>query len=242
LLPEGVRCAGGHAIRFVASNELGEDGYEHRIYATGQVSTRPHSWHDLFNALVWMRYPHIKTTLNKLHYQAGAEQKSANRGPLRDALTLFDECGAIVMSDREDILGALAERRWRDAFLAEGFDTSVVISVIGHALLEKFMAPYKSMCANVLFIRAPAEFLARPRQQRAQGLDLVVSELLLNGAVLRNPACLSPLPLAGVPRWWPRADQDGPGFYLDRDVFRHPPANLKPAQIHLPDWGTVRAA
>jgi len=241
LLPEGLCSAGGHPIRFVPSNEVGDDGYEHRIYTTGQVSTRPQSWHDLFNALVWMRYPHIKTALNSLHYQAGAGQKSASRGPVRDALTLFDECGAIVVSDRQDILHALAERRWRDAFLVGGFDNSVVISVIGHAMLEKFMAPYKSMCANVLFLQAPTDFFAHTRQQRALTLDLVVAELLLNGEALRNPACLSPLPLAGVPGWWPRAAQDEPGFYLDLDVFRPPPANLAPAQVHLSSWPHVSA-
>lgn len=236
LLPGGIRSAGGHAIRFVDSNELGDDGYEHRVYTTGRVSTRPRSWHDLFNALVWMRYPHVKTALNRLHYRAGAAQKTASRGSLRDALTLFDECGAIVISSRRDILDALADRRWREAFLAEGFDASVVISVIGHAMLEKFLTPYKSMCANVLLIQAPPELLAQNRQQRALILDLAVADLVSNGAALRNPSCLSPLPLAGVPGWWPEADQDEPGFYLDRDVFRPAPVNLAPARIHLPDW------
>jgi len=236
LLPDGLRSAGGRPIRFVASGELGDDGYEHRIYTTGQVSTRPNSWHDLLNAMVWMRYPHIKSAMNRLHYQAGAGQKSGSRGPLRDALTLFDECGAVVLSDRKDILGALAERRWRDAFLAEGFDTSVAISVIGHAMLEKFLAPYKSMCANVLFVLAPAEFLAGTPQQRSLSLDPLVAELITQGDALRNPACLSPLPLAGVPGWWPQPDQNEPGFYRDLDVFRPPRAGLTPARIHLPAW------
>jgi len=236
LLPEGLRSGGGRPIRFVASNELGDDGYEHRIYTTGRVSTRPQNWHDLFNALVWMRYPHIKTALNRLHYRAGAGQKSASRGPLRDALTLFDECGAIVVSDRPDILTALAERRWRDAFLAEDFAASVVISVVGHAMLEKFAAPYKSMCANVLFLQAPADFLAHARRQQALTLDLVVADLVATGDALRNPACLSPLPLAGVPGWWPRAAQIEPGFYLDLDVFRPPSPDLAPAPIHRPVW------
>lgn len=238
-MPEGLRSAGGHPIRFVSSDELGDDGYEQRIYTTGQVSTRPRNWHDLFNALVWMRYPHIKTALNSLHYLAGAGRKSASRGPLRDALTLFDECGAIVVSDRRDILCALAERRWRDAFLAEGFETSVVISVVGHAMLEKFLAPYKSMCANVLYLEAPADFLVHNPQQRALTLDRVVAELVSHGDALRNPARLSPLPLAGVPGWWPRAAQDEPGFYLDRHVFRPPSASLAPACIHRPDWGPL---
>jgi len=241
LLPAGLCSAGGHAIRFVASNEPGEDGYEHRIYTTGRVSTRPENWHDLFNALVWMRYPRTKIALNRLHYQAGAGRKSGSRGPLRDALTLFDECGAIVVSDSRDMLGALVERRWGDAFLAPGFDSSVAVSVIGHALLEKFLAPYKSMCANVLFVLAAPEFLALTPQKRASAIDAVVAELVSDGGALRGPSQLSPLPLAGVPGWWPRDDQRQSGFYLDRGVFRPPPANFAPAPIHRPAWEPASA-
>lgn len=236
LLPDGLLSAGGHAIRFVDSSGLGDAGYEHRIYTTGQVSTRPQSWHDLFNALVWMRYPQIKTALNKLHYQAGAGRQDGIRGPLRDALTLFDECGAIVMSDRPDILHALAERRWRDAFLTDGFDCAVAISVIGHAMLEKFLSPYKAMTANALFVQVQPGFLTLPRQQRAARLDLEAAERLSKGTFLHAPASLSPVPLAGVPGWWPRDAQDEYGFYLDRSVFRPPPADLTPARIHCLGW------
>lgn len=88
MLPVDLCSAGGHAIRFVASGELGDDNYEHRIYTSGQVSTRPQSWHDLFNALVWMRYPRIKTALNSLNYQAGAVHKGGSRGPLYYAARL----------------------------------------------------------------------------------------------------------------------------------------------------------
>jgi len=231
LLPKALLSAGGHAIRFAASDELGQDGYEHRIYTTGQVSTRPDNWHDLFNALVWMRYPKIKTALNRLHFEAGAERKSARRGPLRDALTLFDECGAVVVSDRPGILRDLAERRWRDAFLAADFINATAISVIGHAMLEKFMNPYKSMCANVLYVQAPPAFLALDRQKRIELIDRVIADKLLNGSILANPASLSPLPLAGIPGWWPREGQVQDGFYLDRNVFRPPSADLRPVRI-----------
>lgn len=232
LLPGSLRSAGGQVIRFVNSDELAEDGYEHRIYTTGQVSTRPNDWHDLFNALVWMRFPHIKTALNRLHYQSGAGRKTGARGPLRDALTLFDECGAIVTAEHADILRALAERRWREAFLAEGFADSVAITVIGHAMLEKCLNPYKSMCANVLFVQAPVGFFTLSRPQRAEHLDRAVAELLLDGVTLSSPAGLSPLPLAGVPGWWPPGAQREAGFYLDRRVFRPPPPGFQPAHIH----------
>lgn len=240
MLPADLCSAGGHAIRFVASGELADDNYEQRIYTTGLVSTRPQSWHDLFNALVWLRYPLIKTALNRLHYQAGAGHKNGERGPVRDALTLFDECGVIVISDRPEVLQALAERRWRDAFLDAAFDTSVWLSVIGHALLEKYLSPYKAMTAKALLLQVDSEFLALPRQLRTAELDRQVAELVSGGVALRNPACLSPLPLAGVPGWWPRQAQNDGQFYLDREVFRQAPAGLKPAPLHRLAWRPAR--
>ncbi len=153
-------------------------------------------------------------------------------GPLRDALTLFDECGVIVISDRPDILQALAERRWRDAFLADAFGTSVLVSVVGHAMLEKYLSPYKAMTANALLVQVNTEFLALSKQERPGRLDREIAELLVSGNVLNSPACLSPLPLAGVPGWWPRQEQQDGRFYMDSDVFRKPPAELTPAPLH----------
>lgn len=231
MLPAGLKSAAGQTIRFVASNQLADDGYEHRIYTTGQVSTRPDSWHDLFNALVWMRYPNIKTAINKLHYQAGSKQKSGGRGRLRDALTLFDECGVIVFSNRLEILKALAERRWSDAFRANAFRTSVGLSVSGHAMLEKYLSPYKAMTAKALLVQVDTDFMNLPRPEMLDYLDREISQHMLNGMVLTQPACLSPLPLAGVPGWWALDEQNENRFYSDQQVFRPAPAELIPAPV-----------
>ena len=192
LLPAGLCSADGKAIRFVASNQLADDNYEHRIYTTGQVSTRPDSWHDLFNALVWMRFPLKKTAMNSLHYQAGANVKFGRRGQLRDALTLFDECGVIVFSNRLDMLEALAERRWSDAFLADSFKTSVTLSTCGHAMLEKYLSPYKAMTAKALLVYVNADFIKLPREESLNLLDREIARQMLNGKILSKPACLSP--------------------------------------------------
>lgn len=231
LLPDGLKSAGGQTIRFVASHQLADDSYERRIYTTGQVSTRPDSWHDLFNALVWMRYPRIKTAMNQLHFAAGGNQKKGGRGPLRDALTLFDECGVIVFSDRQDILEALAERTWSNAFRADAFSTSVGLSVSGHAMLEKYLSPYKSMTAKALLVQLDAEFMSLPRREILDYLDREISQQMLDGKVLTRPACLSPLPLAGVPGWWAPEEQEEKRFYSDLQVFRPAPAELIPAPV-----------
>ena len=231
LLPHGLLSAGGHSIRFVDSDQLADDAYEHRIYTTGQVSTRPDSWHDLFNALIWMRYPRIKTAMNKLHHQAGARLKSGSRGELRDALTLFDECGVIVFSDRLEILTALAERRWSDAFLSGDFGTSVGLSVSGHAMLEKYLLPYKAMTAKALLFHVDTGFMKLSRPEMIDLLDREIANQFLSRQVLIKPACLSPLPLAGVPGWWPRDEQEDDMFYCDPQVFRPAPSGLNPVPV-----------
>lgn len=231
LLPTGLCSKGGHAIRFVASDELAEDNYEHRIYTTGQVSTRPDSWHDLFNALVWMRFPHIKTAMNVLHYSAGAKHKRGSRGKLRDALTLFDECGVIVFSDQADQLESLIERRWSEAFQKDDFSTCVGVSICGHAILEKYLAPYKAMTAKALYIHVNTEFMKLPRQDRLDHIDRHLAHQMINSDILSKPACLSPLPLAGVPGWWPQAEQTDSRFYSDMKVFRSAPAK--------PNWAPI---
>lgn len=232
LLPDGLNSASGHAIRFVPSDQLTDDTYEHRIYTTGQVSTRAGSWHDLFNAFIWMRYPRIKTAMNKLHYQAGAEAGSGTRGHLRDALTLFDECGAIVYSVRGDLLNALAERRWSDAFLSDDFRSSVEVSVSGHALLEKYLSPYKAMTAKALFFQVDTEFMTLSKPEMIAHLDVEIANQMLTGQILNKPSSLSPLPLAGVPGWWPQIEQETDMFYSDTMVFRPAPAELTPVSVH----------
>ena len=53
--------------------------------------------HDFFNGLVWLRFPRAKRRLNELQAAEIARAGiGAARGPLRDALTLFDENGAVL--------------------------------------------------------------------------------------------------------------------------------------------------
>jgi hypothetical protein len=220
---------GGHPIRFVDSTQLDEDNYEHRIYTTGQVSTRPDSWHDLFNALVWMRFPKIKTAMNHLHYQAGAKEKSGSRGKLRDALTLFDECGVVVFSNDMAKLESLSRRLWSTAFRNGDFNSCVGVSICGHAILEKYLKPYKAMTAKAVFIHIASDFSELPRQEMLSYLDQQLAQRMLDGDTLDKPACLSPVPLAGIPGWWSLDEQVNTRFYEDLEVFRPAPAKLSPA-------------
>ena len=218
LLPPGQAGAGDKRIRFRPAAELPGVAYEKHIFETGEVSTREKNWHDVFNALVWCRFPYLKTAMNEVHYRHLAEEKGGRRGDRRDALTLFDESGVIVFSGDEALLSALSERNWQAAFLdrREAWKEAGVM-VCGHAILEKFLAPYKSLTAHALLLP-----LSEPAC--VAGVDGMLAEGVRNGSLLQSPRDLSPLPLMGIPGWWGGGEQDEQ-FYADRDVFRIPTNN-----------------
>jgi hypothetical protein len=234
LLPAGLRTASGHPVRFEAQERLPPAPYELRIHETGVVSTRAHSWHDLFNALAWARLPSIKRAINALHCRPGPPLAGDVRGPLRDALTLFDECGVVVACADVSLLTALARRDWSRAFEHHraAWAADVTVVVVGHAMLEKFLAPYKAMTANALLVGVSAAFRDLPREARLRRLDVGIAGRMLADSMLTRTRDLSPLPLAGIPGWWTDEAQ-GPAFYRDADVFRPPPAGLTPSPVHV---------
>ena len=215
LLHSGRAGAAGKPIRFCSAADLPGVAYEKHIFETGEVSTRENSWHDLFNALVWCRFPLLKTAMNEVHYRHLDEEQEGRRGSRRDALTLLDESGVIVFSRDEALLSALSARNWDAAFmqLRSAWNETEVM-VCGHAILEKFLAPYKSLTAHALLV--PVRGSAG-----AADLDAVLAEGVSTGSLLKTPGDLSPLPLAGIPDWWTEGDQDA-AFYADRQVFRPP--------------------
>jgi Protein of unknown function (DUF3025) len=123
---------------------------------------------------------------------------------LRDALTLFDEFGALWPDAPPALAQALAARDWQTLFVGQrALWAGHRFEIFGHALLEQLdTAPRKGLTAHVLL----ADALALSPAQWA-----------------RKP--FFPLPVLGIPGWWP-ANQD-PAFYEDARIFR--PPRLKPA-------------
>lgn len=240
LLAVNLESHGGQRIRFVPARDLPGIEYEYHIYTTGQVSTRENNWHDLFNALAWSCFPQLKVAMNSVHFNARKPSKTQSRGKVRDALTLLDESGAIVVSSNADRLDAYATHDWSRVFLAgeshsaaselgwQNDDTHVF--VCGHALLEKFLKPYKAITAHALLVLVDDEMMAMPRETLLSELDRTLAKLMVNGQLLDTPGCLSPLPVMGIPGWWPHGAQDSE-FYADRQVFRLPREGRQKAPI-----------
>jgi hypothetical protein len=214
LLPKRAVSGSGARIRFVPASRLAGVSYEQHIYETGEVSTRAANWHDLFNALVWCRLPRLKSAMNTLHYRHLDDGPEGGRGSVRDALTLLDESGVIVMGTNSAVLGGLKARDWNSAFVAhrDAWRDEVRVLVCGHAILEKFLQPYKSITAHALYLHVG-------QLPGTQELDSQLAGALLEDHVLHSTSGLSPLPLTGIPGWWPEGPQDT-DFYADRSVFR----------------------
>lgn len=231
LLPAGVTSGGGKPLRFVPASARPGVPYEAHIFETGEVPTREDDWHDLFNALAWCRWPRLKAALNAAHYRRLDDDVGGRRGPRRDALTLLDESGALVLSAQGGLLGALAARDWDGAFRghADGWRRSTRVLVVGHAQLDKLRAPYKAATAQALLLEVGpgADLQGSDALSR---IDAALAEAIAGGTLCRATTDLSPLPLAGIPGWWPGA-QDA-AFYADRTVFRPPRAGLATALLH----------
>ena len=231
LLPANLCNHRGHPIRFVPAETLPVTAYEEHIYRSGEISTRADNWHDLCNALVWARLPRVKVAMNTLHHRQTDPARPHKRGPVRDALTLFDECGVIVASTNGVFLQRLALRDWSVFASRSTWKNDVRLLVSGHAILEKCLAPYKSLTAQTLLIQLDGQTPLSNDKILIRELDAGLSQMMLAGEILRSPACLSPLPLMGIPGWWVDGPQDS-AFYDDPGVFRRPSAGFKQAPVH----------
>jgi len=216
----------GARIHFAPSTTaMSAADYETRILRTGAVPTRSGNPHDAFNALCWMAFPAFKRACNALHaaqLARGAAAPEAGRGPVRDALTLLDESGVLVLCGDQALAGLLAARRWKELFWTRRADVARALRffVCGHALYEKLLAPYPAITGRALIVTAPAAVFEREPAAQRRFADAAAARALRNGIAA---AQVPPLPLAGIPGWDP--GNGAAGFYDNAAVFRPPQAS-----------------
>ena len=183
--------------------------YEQFIFQTGCVPTRD-NLHDFFNGLCWMVFPQTKQKLNRLQAaEIAAAGIRSVRGPVRDAITVFDENAALLHAP-DALWDALVARQWQRLLAGDlrplWHEARLVL--FGHALLEQLVCPYKSITAHVWRVQGAMEAVA--------DLDAWLAHDLTAAKLASKP--FAPLPVLGVPGWWP-ANED-PAFYGDVQVFR----------------------
>jgi hypothetical protein len=215
----------GRRLRLVAPQPRGtapEDKYEARIYLNGEVELRPANWHDLMNALVWLVFPRAKAALNARHYRALLQQRSAgalNRGPLQDAMTLFDEGGVIVAGDA-DLLLLLREFRWKELFWHNRARVAshMRFYLFGHALYEKALHPYAGITGRGILFEVNENFFGAGTGAQIAQLDAMLEKSLLDEGAWKATRELAPVPVLGVPGWCP--DNERSEYYDNTDYFR----------------------
>ncbi|MDM0078048.1 DUF3025 domain-containing protein [Variovorax sp. J2P1-59] len=196
-------------LRFVPGDSAPSgEAYEAFIFRTACVPTRD-NLHDLFNGLVWLHFPQAKRRLNELQSTEIARAGiGATRGPLRDALTLFDENGA-VLDAPPALWEALIARDWQQLFVTRREQwREARLLIFGHALLEKLCSPRKAATAHVLVAPGATRSIA--------AADAAIASALQPAHLALKP--FTPLPVLGVPGWW--APNEAPAFYDDPRVFR----------------------
>ena len=210
--------------RFVDNELLEQDGryYEAYIYATKQIPTRSENYHDFFGSLIWCLFPKSKACINQLHMQDIQQAGVSPRTPLRNKLTLLDECGVIIAYSKQQqaTIQALQQHEWKQAFWQqrEHWWQQLQPVVIGHAIYEMVTKPFLGLTAKCWFIKVPDAYFQWSLAAQYHFLDEQLSQQLKQTDILFTAEQLTPLPLLGVPGWYD--DNQQPEFYSNTGYFR----------------------
>ncbi|MDR3426302.1 MULTISPECIES: DUF3025 domain-containing protein [Silvimonas] len=216
-IPDRPRAQSGAIIQFVDPDSLTRY-YEAEIHELGRVATRLDDWHDCFNAMIWLTFSRTKAALNALHYRHLPQGGKGQRGPIRDAATLFDECGLIVPYCDAALLDALRGHDWHQLFVQRRADWGQTIEAVcfGHANYEALLEPFTGLTGKCWPVPVSAEYFRWPQAQKLAWLDDYLAAQI-NADQLQTPRQLPPLPYLGVPGWWPEQDAS---FYANTKYFR----------------------
>ena len=225
-LESPITVQSGLPLRFViqkTGKQNFELQYEPLCYLKGEVQTRKNNWHDLFNALVWLTFPKTKAAINARHYKslmARQDEKTSQRGSVRDMNTLFDESGVVVVCADPALSFLLLNFKWKALFWEnrKQLKSSMGFYLFGHGLYEKALDPYIGLTGQGLLLRVDAVFFEMPPELQMRHVDTRVADYINNPTHCVNTRELTPVPLLGIPDWTP--ENISPDFYDNTDYFR----------------------
>jgi Protein of unknown function (DUF3025) len=205
--------------------------YEQYIFETRRIPTR-NNVHDLFNGLVWLRFPNTKRLLNRLHVSEIEKQQlekqvirtslQNNRTRLRDKLTLWDEGGLIWLSTRRDLTMMLQAKQWQRLFVEnrQAVEQHVRCIIFGHAIYEKLLNPYLAITANSHCLWVNEAMLHQVDWGAYGEVDQYLADAIHTTIAQQQVGHINfyPLPVMGIPGW--HADNHLPAFYDNEQVFR----------------------
>jgi len=197
--------------------------YEERILEQGVVATRMQNWHDLFNALIWVRYSSLKSAVNSRYVAEFPNGTGCTeRSRVQMALTHFDEAGVVVAVDSQVLIDAWNRHDWAGVFAnpVAPWHKHARMLAFGHALYEHCLSPHQLLVGKAIVVRS---------EQPPTSMVDALADAILAGQLLSDPLDLRPLPLSGIPGWC--TDQDE-RFYRDAPCFRP----LRPGRAYPAPW------
>lgn len=200
-----MKTESGKPVRFVPPGP-DDPYYEIGVYETGRVSTRPENLHDWFNALAWLAFPITKARINALHARALPHEPKGRRSPLRDLLTIFDEGGAIVVSEDSKLLELFRSGNWKALFWEnrDQVRKEMKVTVFGHAVMEQALEPRPGITCKAFVLPGG-------------DIDAEIAGCLSALPAGASPKALLPLPVFGYPGW---SEGQDAAFYDDKRYFR----------------------
>lgn len=149
-----------------------DDLYDGSISLNGEVPCLNESYHDLFNALIFAAFPRSKRLLHRRQHLAQTRwlervgidpsrpRLPGRRSREQDALTIFDEGGALLAFTNETLQDWSC---WTEAKPIEALGGAQKgrIVLFGHALLEHLFEGQKTFRASGIALKSP-EPLAGP--------------------------------------------------------------------------------
>ena len=221
-----VRSSNGALLRFVEQGDKTSDpekSYEARICLKGEIQTRSNNWHDYFQVLIWCTFSKTKQLINLLHYEAFTERVNKqlkNRSSIENTLTLFDECGVVIVSSKPELLQLINDYDWTALFIShrEAFNRDIKCFTFGHALYEKYLSPYIGMTAHSICLTVDPEFFKLDDEQQLNKIDELAYDFFTKTKTLTPAATLTPFPVLGIPGWDSR--NNDPEFYQNKNYFR----------------------
>jgi DUF3025 family protein len=162
--------------------------YDGRIALRAEVPCLEHSYHDLFNALVWAAFPRAKRALHARQFRAlqawvpaGASRLPNRRTREQDALALFDEGGAILIAARPD--------------------TAARVILFGHALMEHVCFERALVRSAALRVVLGDEEVAATGATLLDRVDRALARRLANPEELRSPSFDAAIEIEPPERW-----------------------------------------
>ena len=183
------------------TSELLNDGmhYEQRIFQRGLIATRENNWHDLFNAMMWLKYPKIKSALNARQWGDIEQHGLKTRTPAQCAMTLFDEAGAIVTIP-DEMLACWKQHDWHGLFIehADAWrEGRARVAVFGHALLDHALVTETLLVAKCIVLEDKSDL--------PTCFDRIADDIYAENSLRANSE-LRTLPLCGIPGWHSATD------------------------------------